>query len=368
MMSKWPIDRILDLAAAIQQIPAPTFDEGQRAVYMREQFLSEELQDVEIDELGNVYGRVPGLGTARPLVLSAHTDTVFPAETPLTLHRKAHRLAGPGIGDNALGVAGLLAVLWGLQARGVNLPGDLILVANVGEEGLGNSHGMQAVVERFGDLPLGYIALEGMSLGHIFTRGMEVQRYKIQVQTAGGHSWVDYGKPSAVHALALIVSVLAGISLPERPRTTLNVGVIEGGTTVNTIAAAASCQLDLRSERADILEDLVAQVRGLMQASVLPGVQVEMEQIGHRLAGEIAEDHPLVQLARQSLAAQGIEPFLTIGSTDANVPLSRGLPAICLGLTTGRGAHTTAEYIHVKPLVHGLEQLLQVIEGAYSLE
>ena len=339
-----------------------------RAVFVRDQFLSEGLQDVEIDELGNVYGRIPAAGIARPLVLSAHTDTVFPAGMPLTLERRPQRVAGPGIGDNALGVAGLLAVVWGLQAREIDLPGDLILVANVGEEGLGNSCGMQAVVERFGDLPLGYIALEGMSLGHIFTRGMGVDRFSIRVHTAGGHSWVDYGRPSAVHVLADIITALAGLSLPERPRTTLNIGVIEGGTTVNTIAAAASCQLDLRSERADILEDLVAQVAVLIKANKQPGISVEMEQIGHRPVGEISHDHPLVRLAQRSLAAQGIEPFLTIGSTDASVPLSRGLPAICIGLTTGKGAHTAQEYIHVKPLAKGLEQLLQVVEGVYTLD
>ncbi len=189
-------------------------------------------------------------------------------------------MAGPGIGDNALGVAGLLAVVWGLQARGISLPGDLILVANVGEEGLGNSCGMQAVVDRYGDLTRGYIALEGMSLGHIFTRGMGVDRFRIRVHTAGGHSWVDYGRPSAVHALAEIVTSLAGLSLSERPRTTLNVGVIEGGPTVNTIAATASCQLDLRSESAAILADLVDQVRNLLVASQQPGIKVEIEQIG----------------------------------------------------------------------------------------
>ncbi len=367
-MGKWPVNRVLDLAAAIQQIPAPTFDEGRRAAFVRDQFLSEGLQRVEIDELGNVYGCVPTGGTGRPLVLSAHTDTVFPAGMPLTLERSPQRVAGPGIGDNALGVAGLLAVVWGLQARGISLPGDLILVANVGEEGLGNSCGMQAVVDRFGDLPRGYIALEGMSLGHIFTRGMGVDRFRIRVKTAGGHSWVDYGRPSAVHALAEIVTMLAGLSLPERPRTTLNIGVIEGGTTVNTIAAAASCQLDLRSESAAILADLVDQVRNQITASQQPGIEVVIEQIGHRPAGEIPSDHPLVMLARQSLAAQGIEPHLTIGSTDASVPLSRGLPAICLGLTTGKGAHTAQEYIHVKPLAKGLEQLLLVVEGVYTLE
>ncbi len=367
-MEKLPLAKILDLASAIQQIPAPTFEEGPRAAFIHEKFLAEGLQDVEQDRLDNVYGRVPGAGAARPLVLTAHLDTVFPPGTPLALARKADRLAGPGIGDNALGVAGLLAAVWGLQARGIRLPGDLILVANVGEEGLGNSCGMQAVVDRYGDLPLAYIVLEGMSLGHIFYRGMGVRRFKIQVRTPGGHSWVDYGAPSAVHVLSGMISDLVGLSLPKRPRTTLNVGVVEGGTTVNTIAAAASCQLDLRSEDVAALGDLAAQVGALIREAEQVGVEVSMEQIGHRLAGEISPDHPLVRLARQALTAQGIEPVLTIGSTDASVPLSRGLPAICIGLTTGKGAHTAGEYIHVKPLSKGLEHLMQVVEGVFKLE
>jgi acetylornithine deacetylase/succinyl-diaminopimelate desuccinylase-like protein len=206
-----------------------------------------------------------------------------------------------------------------------------------------------------------------MSLGHIFNRGMKVLRYKISAQTAGGHSWVDYGDPSAVHELSRLVTQLTDLSIPEQPRTTLNVGMITGGTSVNTIAGFAEAEIDLRSEGNHVLNGLASRVKKTVRTFDRPGIRVEIAPIGERPSGELAADHPLVMLAKRCLAAQGFEPVLSIGSTDASIPLSRGLPAICIGLTTGKGAHTLQEFVHTKPLVQGLEQLLGVVEGAYSL-
>ena len=184
------LNRVLDIAVAIQQIPAPTFEEGQRAAFLRDRFQDEELCDVSIDGVGNVYGRLPGGGTAPPLVISAHSDTVFPAATSLKVRREMDRIYGPGIGDNSLGVAGLFGMLWTINQRGIELPGDLWLVSNVCEEGLGDLRGMRAVVERFGDQVLAYLVIEGMALGQIYHRGLGVRRYRIHVRTSGGHSWV----------------------------------------------------------------------------------------------------------------------------------------------------------------------------------
>jgi di/tripeptidase len=192
-----------------------------------------------------------------------------------------------------------------------------------------------------------------------------VQRYRISAHTAGGHSWVDYGYPSAIHELAGLITRLDALDLPEQPRCSLNVGVISGGISVNTIAPEARLELDLRSEGAPALEALVRRVQELVESANRPGVQVSMELIGQRPAGEISERHPLVRLANRCLRSQGIQPNLTIGSTDANIPLSQGLPAICLGLSTGHGAHTTDEYIHTAPLGSGLAQLVAVVEGAF---
>jgi len=356
-------NRVLELAIEIQQIPAPTFNERERGAYIQDRFLQEGLVDIAIDEVGNVYGRLPGRTSTQPIVVSAHLDTVFPLETDLRVKRLADKITGPGIGDNAVGVAGLFGVLWELNQRQEALNSDLWLVANVGEEGLGDLRGMRALVDRFADQPRAYIVLEGMALGQVYHRGLGVHRYRITVKTSGGHSWVDYGRPSAVHELAHIITRLHALEIPEQPRTTLNVGVIAGGTSVNTIAAEAHLDLDLRSEDQSTLGDLVTKVDSVTQKSQSSDVRICSEMIGQRTIGGISRNHPLVMLAVGGLESVGIQPRLNIGSTDANIPLSLGYPAICIGLTTGDGAHTTNEFIHTSPLQLGLEQLMYVVEG-----
>jgi di/tripeptidase len=252
-----------------------------------------------------------------------------------------------------------------LREERVVLPGDLWLVGNVGEEGLGDLRGMRAVVARFGDQPLAYIILEGMALGQIYHRGLAVRRYRITARTGGGHSWVDFGKPSAVHELARLVTRLADLTLPAQPRTTLNVGVIAGGTTVNTIAAEAHLELDLRSETVEGLECLVTELKALVRKANSPEVRFKVEVIGDRPAGEISPEHPLVRLAARSLVSIGLRPNASIGSTDANIPLSLGLPAVCIGLALGEGAHTQGEQIYTPSLAQGLRQLLMIVRGAY---
>jgi acetylornithine deacetylase/succinyl-diaminopimelate desuccinylase-like protein len=357
------VNQVLELAIEIQQIPAPTFNESKRGAFIYERFIQENLKDVEIDEIGNVLGRLPGSGSTLPIIVSAHLDTVFPSGTDLGYERLAEKVAGPGIGDNAVGLAGLFGLLWELNQRQVILNSDLWLVANVGEEGLGDLRGMREVVNRFAGQIQAYIILEGMALGQVYHRGLGVRRFRITVNTSGGHSWVDFGKPSAVHELVRIVTRLLAIQIPEGPRTTMNVGVISGGTSVNTIAAEASLDLDLRSEDVATLDELVNSVEGIFQESQSPDVRVSVELIGQRPVGEISQNHPLIALAVQGLEVVGIQPRLNIGSTDANIPLSLGYPAICLGLTTGNGAHTGDEYINLPPLDLGLKQLLLVIKG-----
>lgn len=359
---------VVDLAIAIQQIPAPTFQEAQRAAFIHDQFVNEGLLDVMIDKIGNVYARLPGKSQAPALVVSAHTDTVFPLNFDLSVVRADDRVAGAGIGDNALGIAGLFGLLWSLQKDEVNLGGDLWLVANVGEEGLGDLCGMQAVVNRFGNHVLAYIVIEGMALGQIYHRGLGVKRYRITVRTQGGHSWVDYGKPSAIHKIAHLIDKLSTLPLPDQPRTSLNVGIISGGTSVNTIAPEASIELDMRSEDLDTLEGLVRHVDFLIETSNRHGetyVQVEKDVIGDRPVGDISKDHPLVRLASSCLEAQGIPANTNIGSTDANIPLSLGLPAICVGLTRGGGAHSSKEFILTGPIAQGIAQLSALVQGAF---
>lgn len=364
-MNPFLVERVSELAVAIQQIGAPTFEEGQRAKFVRARFQREGLKDISTDEIGNVYACLPGSGVAPPLIISAHLDTVFPASTPLEVIRRDDWVCGPGIGDNSVGVASLFSLAWALREERIELPGDLWLVGDVGEEGLGDLRGMRAVVARFGNQPLAYLILEGMALGQIYHRGLAVRRYRITAQAEGGHSWVDFGKPSAVHELARLVTRLADLTLPAQPRTTLNVGVIAGGTTVNTIAAEAHLEVDLRSEMVDSLEGLVTELKALVRKANRSGVRFKVEVIGDRPAGEIPPDHPLVRLAARSLVAIGIRPNLSIGSTDANIPLSLGLPAVCIGMVLGEGAHTQAEQIFIPSLAQGLRQLLMIVRGAY---
>jgi acetylornithine deacetylase/succinyl-diaminopimelate desuccinylase-like protein len=367
-MNERLVARVLHCAVEIQQIPAPTFGEAKRASFVKDYFQETGLHYVSIDEAGNVYGQLPGGGVRLPVVVSAHLDTVFSESVDLSVKRSSEMISGPGIGDNSIGVASLLGLVWALQALGQPLPGDLWLVANVCEEGLGNLNGMRRVVDRFGDQVAAYIVLEGMSLEQIFHRGASVQRYRITVRTSGGHSWVDYGRPNAIDELAALVCRLNAIELPEQPRTVLNVGVFNGGTTVNSIAAEASIEVDLRSEAVGALKSLVARVNRLVKDSNRLGVKVSVEAIGQRPAGGISADHPLVLLARRCLEEQGIHPGLNTGSTDANIPLSHGIPAVCVGITTGGGAHTPSEFIHTRPVRRGLASLVNLVQGAYLLE
>ncbi len=359
-------DKIIDLTCQIQAIPAPTFHETRRAALFLKQFRDLGLQDVHLDEIGNVLARLPGAGQERPLVVSAHMDTVHPLDTPLDIQRQADRIIGPGIGDNALGLAALLGLVELLQIHEIRLPGDLWLVANVSEEGLGDLRGIQAVVDRFGSGPFAYLVIEGMGLGTILHRGLGVERYKITVQTPGGHSWVNYGQPSAIHELCNIVTRITDLSLPQKPTTTLNIGVIQGGTSVNTIASQAWLELDLRSEDRMALAHLVKDVNHIVSTARRAGVTLKIERIGKRQAGQLPAEHPLVRQAREVLAELGLEARLDIASTDANLPLSRGYPAICIGITLGNNAHTRDEYILTRPITQGLSQLFLLVERAWG--
>ena len=356
-------ERVLALAIQIQQISAPTFAEGPRAEFVRDLFTKENLEDVSMDSLGNVFARLPGKQKkAKPLIVSAHTDTVFPAGTKLQVREEAGRVFGPGIGDNSIGVAGLFGILWGIRGKKIQLTHDVWFVANVGEEGLGDLRGMRGVVERFGDDEIGYLVLEGLALGHVYHRAIGVRRYRITAKTRGGHSWSDYGQPSAVHELAAMVTQLTQIRLPREPRTTMNVGTIHGGTGVNVLAAEAKCELDLRSEDPTVLAKIVSQVEDIILHWNHEGVKIQAEVIGERPAGQIPADHAMVKLAVDSVQAQGIEAILTTGSTDANIPLSKGFPAVVMGITTGGGAHTMGEYIDTEPIERGMESLIRFVE------
>jgi di/tripeptidase len=206
-----------------------------------------------------------------------------------------------------------------------------------------------------------------MSLGHIYYRGLSIQRFRISAEGPGGHSWIHNNRPSAIHVLVKISDALLRLELSEQPKSTLNIGLFHGGTTINSIAGKAYIELDLRSETQARLEDLVLVVNEVISSSEVKDVTLILEGIGERPGGSLDLDHPLLRAAKQALNFIGVRDIqLEIGSTDANVPLSMGLPAICIGLTRGGGAHSLEEYIEIPPITQGYDALLKTIELAFN--
>jgi tripeptide aminopeptidase len=352
------LERWLQNTMELQRIPAPTFHETERGEFMHNAFRANGLRPVELDVAGNVYAQCSS-GDGPPLVVSAHLDTVFPVTPDQPAEIRDDRLYGPGVGDNAVALGSLLELAVDLQHDD---GGNVWLVANVAEEGLGNLLGMQHVVERFGSAVAGYVVLEGMALGHIYHRGLPVRRFRLRAETDGGHAWIHAGRPSAVHVLVQLAVDLLQIPLPQEPRTSLNIGRIEGGTTVNTIADSAEMELDLRSVDEGVVDDMVGAIERCVAGRQGDSRRVSMEAIGHRPGGEISPDHPLVQAAIAAHHRAGLgPPVLGIGSTDANLPLSLGLPAVCVGLTRGGGAHSASEFIEIEPLASGYAAVLDLI-------
>lgn len=349
------VEALLSAALAIQQIPAPTFAEEQRASFVVAQFERGGLADVGRDRLHNVYGRWPGADSSAPaLLICAHTDTVFPAEADLSVRQDERCVHGPGLGDNSLGVAGLLALidLWG-QA-GFNPGADVWFVANTREEGLGNLGGIRAVWDRLAARLGAAIVLEGMALGRIYHAGIAVRRLHVTCTAPGGHSWTHFGQPSAIHDLIAAGARIVTLQPDPHPRTTYNIGLISGGQSVNSLASHAELYLDLRSEDPVALEALERQVRDLLRSDHAESVRFEVEVVGDRPSGQIPTGHPLVQLAAAALRAIGCRARYETGSTDANALLARGLPTVTVGLTTGGNAHRLDEYIEIEPLGAGM--------------
>jgi acetylornithine deacetylase/succinyl-diaminopimelate desuccinylase-like protein len=360
---------IVETAIAIQQIPAPTFDEARRGAKVAQLMRALHLADVRIDAVGNVYGRRTGRAGGPGLLIAAHLDTVFPAGTDLAVRRDGARIYGPGLGDNSMGVAALLHLAQALGQANVANAGDIWFVANVGEEGLGDLRGMRAAVDRLGDQVGAVIALEGCDPGRIIHAGLGVRRYQISAAGGGGHSWSDFGAPSAIHALVRLAAQLTQIDAPPEPRSSFNIGVIEGGSSVNTIAERASLLLDLRATAPAALGTLIGQVEQIVAGARAeePRVTFEIEMVGDRPAGSIPREHVLAQLAGAAYLAEGLGAIYEIASTDANIPLSRGIPAVCVGVCDGGNAHRLDEYIEPARLPSGMRALLWLALAASEL-
>lgn len=351
---------VLELTALISAVPSPTGEEAAKSLLVERLFANADLA-TERDAIGDVVGVIPGRQSPRAgasrLVVAAHIDTVFPLGTPLEVKRSADRLTGPGVGDNSIAVAAAIKLADLLRIAGETPAVDVLVTGNVGEEGLGNLRGIREVLVSRTDIGA-VVALEGHNLGRVTHVAVGSRRFRITVRGPGGHSWGDFGRPNAIHGLSKLIAELDAIPLPRSPKTTLNVGMISGGVSVNTIAPEASCLLDLRSIDESALRRLSDRVTRLVDRSNRgDSVVYAAESIGERPAGVVASDSPIVQIAANTLAALGLEPSFDASSTDANVPIAAGIPAVCVGLTTGGNVHRVDEFIDLEPVPNGITQL-----------
>ncbi len=357
------LDQVLDETVHLCHIPAPTFEEAERAAYVAERMRAIGLREVQIDTIHNVSG-ILSAGTPGPTTLvAAHLDTVFPRATPLQVRRTKQRLYGPSIGDNCVAVAAMLCVAETMCRLQPVPPGRVIFAASVGEEGLGNLCGIRALLETWPGQIDTVIAVEGHGIDEVRTTGIGSTRLEITFEGPGGHSWGAFGTPSAIHAMGTAIHKIAHLQVPKDPKTTFNVGVVDGGGSVNTIAPRATMLVDLRSLQAAQLARIEHRVARLLQEVQRDtGVQVQSRVVGQRPAAALDPNHPLGQGVSAIRKYLHLRPAVSsAASTDANLPLSLGIPAVCLGITRGALAHTIQEYIDTAPVSGGMKQLLLTI-------
>ncbi len=356
-------DKVIEETLHICRIPAPTFDEAERSGYVADRMRAIGLDDVRIDDLGNVTG-ILGDGAARPTTLvAAHIDTVFPRHTPLQVQHHGDRLYGPSIGDNSVAVAAMLSIAAAMRRLLPFPAGRVIFAASVGEEGLGNLCGIRRLIETWQGQVDTVIAVEGHGIDELRHAGIGSTRLEVTFAGPGGHSWGAFGTPSAIHAMGSAIHHLSHLQVSKSPKTTFNVGIVDGGGSVNTIAPQARMLVDLRSVDSQSLLDIERRVASILETTQRQsGVEITSTVVGQRPAAALPVEHPLCQgvsAVRQQLGL--ITPKFTASSTDANWPLSLGIPAICLGITRGGLAHTVNEYIDTTPVLAGIQQLFLAI-------
>ena len=345
----------LEQQRQVCEVPAPPFKEAKRAGEMKRRFEALGLRNVRIDAEGNVIAERPGAAGEPVVVLSAHLDTVFPEGTDVRVRTDGGRLAGPGIGDDCRGLAVMLAVARGLEAARVQTRGTILFVATVGEEGPGNLRGVRHL---FGKEMPGrvdyFLSVDGTGLDFVH-RAVGSNRYRVRFVGPGGHSYGAFGMPNPTHALGRAIALASDMQVPREPRTTFNVGVIGGGTSVNSISAEATMEVDLRSESAEALARLDSTFRRAVDSALAaerarwPESKVELrvviDTIGIRPAGAQPDSAPIVRAAIAAGRSLGFAPRGSASSTDANVPIGLGIPALTIdGGGKGEGAHSPDEW------------------------
>lgn len=364
----------------ICEIPAPPFGEGPRAEYFCEQLRLRGLPDAKLDGIGNCVAVRPGRSTEPLLVLSAHLDTVFPAGTDCTVRHERGRLFAPGIGDDGCGLITLLALADVLHECAIETEGSLLFVGTVGEEGEGNLRGARHLCEHgeWAGKISHFISFDGPGVVRITHAALGSRRYHLRFSGPGGHSWGDFGVVNPIHALGRVIAKLAAYPAPTDPRTTFNVGQIEGGRGVNVIPARASIDVDLRSADADELLRLDAYFRRVAREGAgeenshrrpgSPPLVVDLRLTGERPGGETPLDSWISRVAAEATAAVGHQPMFERSSTDSNVPISLGIPAITLGGGgTSGNTHTLDEWYDPRGREDGLKRGLLVALGLTGL-
>jgi tripeptide aminopeptidase len=335
------------------EIPAPPCRETARAAAYKRSFQALGLTNVRIDSEGNVLGERRGLAPRPHLVFSAHLDTVFPPGTRVATSRSGPVLRGPGIADDCRGLAVLLGVVRAMNAAQIKTAGSITFVGTVGEEGLGDLRGVKHLFSAgLKEQVDGFVSVDGAGLG-ITSTAVGSLRYRVTFKGPGGHSYGDFGISNPVHALGRAIARIADLKVPSEPRTTFNVGRVGGGTSVNAIASAAWMEIDLRSADAAALKALDAEVQAALDAAVADenarwgnrgSIRIEKAAVGTRPGGRTALAAPIVGAAQSVTRALGLAAEVSEGSTDANIPMSLGIPAITIGGGgASAGAHTTAE-------------------------
>lgn len=355
----------------ICEIAAPPFKEEARARAIASRFEEIGLQRVRFDEVGNVIAERPGLASEPRTVISAHLDTVFPEGTDVRVRRDGSRFHAPGISDNTCGIVSLLTLARALDAGGINTETPVWFVATVGEEGEGNLRGVRHLFTR-GELRSGvdaFISLDGPGLERITQRALGSRRYRVTIVGPGGHSWGDFGIVNPVHALGRAIARFASYPAPLAPRTSYNVGIIEGGSSVNAIPERASMVVDIRSVSSDEIEKLEAYLRRVVEVAVreensqrsMSGTSLafDFEQIGDRPSGETPINSAIVRASVECTLALGIEPRLDCSSTDSNIPISLGIPAVTLGVGgLSSNCHSLSEWYEATGREVGIKRLL----------
>jgi tripeptide aminopeptidase len=348
-------EAIIRTQITVAQIAAPTGEEQERGGWVARRLRDCGLSEIHTDDAGNVIGRRNGSAELPPFVICAHLDTVFPRETDLSIRRDGERLVGPGINDNGRGLAVMLALAAEIDGVRVRTRHPIEFVATTGEEGLGDLRGAKHYFASRGRGAHAMVALDGAGDERIIHRALGSRRFRVSYSGPGGHSWAAFGVPNAVHAAAGAAARLASLALPSSPRTTLSVGRIGGGLSVNSIPDRAWLEIDSRSTSATALDDLERAIRAISQIAAddqnakravgTRALSVNVEPIGARPCGETPADHALVQAAIEATRLVGRQPDLALASTDANVAISHGIPAIAIG-AGGRGgdAHTRSEW------------------------